>query len=166
MAYTTPTTQAAGTGLSSTAYNTLVNDILFLAYKPFIAARRTTTQSVPNSADTKIGWPTTDRTTNVTLGTDGSTASSRFTPTVAGWYTITANLVWTASFSNYPKVVHSDGSTAVGAQGTSNYGHVSTVMKFNGSSDYVEVFAVQFSGSSQLLASGSRCAMTWERFDS
>ncbi len=165
MAYTTPTTQTAGTGLSSTAYNTLVNDILFLALKPFIVARRTTTQSVANSADVKIGWPTTDRTTSVTLGTDGATASSRFTPAVAGWYTIVVNLVWGASISNYPKVVHSDGTAMVGPQGTSNYGHVSTVMRFNGSSDFVEVFAVQFSGITQNLAAGSRCAITWERFD-
>lgn len=168
MAYTTPTTQTAGTGLSSTSYNVLVNDILFFALQPFISAKRTSNQSIPNNSATKVAWPTTDRARSITLGTDGVTASSRFTPSVAGWYRVDACVQIVVStgvslilLKNGSQDRRVDNVGANASQGTV----LTSYVLMNGSTDYLELQVYQNSGSAQNVTSGSRFTMSWDGFD-
>lgn len=168
MAYVAPTTQGAGTGLSSTSWNVQVNNTLFFALKPFISARRTTTQSIANNSASKVAWLTTDRATSVTLGTDGTTASVRFTPTVAGWYHVDAYVGMVVStgvslilLKNGSQDRRTDNVGANASQGTI----LTSYVLMNGSTDYLELQVYQNSGSAQNVIAGSRFTMSWDRFD-
>jgi hypothetical protein len=105
--------------------------------------------TVPNGVSTKITYDT------KTFDTNNNFASSRFTPTVAGYYVFTSSLGWnTASATTFDMYIAKNGSlsfpdiryynaitTAVIMQGTYMY-------YMNGTTDYVETYAYQGSGGS------------------
>jgi hypothetical protein len=97
--------------------------------------------------------------------TNNNFASSRFTPTVAGYYQV--NSSWQAGFTtSFGGVAfYKNGSlfqygtftpaTSVGVQAGS-----SSLIYFNGTTDYLEVYAYQATGSSQAISTSSS-ALTW-----
>ena len=97
--------------------------------------------------------------------TNSNFASSRFTPTVAGYYQV--NSSWQSSFTtSFGGVAfYKNGTlwqygnfisaTSVGVQAGS-----SSLIYFNGTTDYLEVYAYQATGSSQTISSSSS-AITW-----
>lgn len=164
--WTTPTTKTAGAQISTSDYNNqLVNNLDWLALAPFISAKKSATQSIANSTDTKVIWGTTERVEDITLGSDGSTSNVRFTPGKPGWYLVTANLEWASAVQSYAKVLKNGGLHAGSANTSSAFGLVSTLVLCNGTSDYVEIIASQFSGSAVNLTTTSRVSILWQRFD-
>jgi len=107
---------------------------------PAFAARAATAQSVTQSVTTKIDFGTED------FDTAGNFASSRFTPTTAGYYQI--NTAVTASTNNagdmafffYKNGANITRIDCINAQ--TNYGGGGgIVVAMNGSTDYLEVYA-------------------------
>lgn len=77
----------------------------------------------------------------------------RFTPTVAGYYQITGAIGLTVSASNLLVTIYKNGSEF--ARGNFSAGAnsiVTSLIYFNGSTDYVELYAYQSSGSTQNIA--------------
>ena len=123
---------------------------------PAFLATRTTTQSIPNNAYTKVQFDTEVFDTDSCY--DNST-NYRFTPTVAGKYFVTAQagfenfnntnhrVIWNIYKNGSPYSLVGDMalSTDAGADPTLI---VSTIVEMNGSSDYIELFAYQNSGGS------------------
>lgn len=115
---------------------------------PAFSAYASATQSFTANAITKIVYDTEE------FDTNNNFASSRFTPTVAGYYQINASFYMS---SNMVLVtIYKNGSAYKRGQqnGTANaltQGTVSSIVYCNGSTDYIEVYgyssATQSSGS-------------------
>ena len=106
--------------------------------------------SVANNTLTKLTFDTEE------FDTNNNFASSRFTPTVAGYYQINgciggayATMLCTI-FKNGTE--YKRGVTASGV--TLNQANVSSIVYLNGSTDYVELYTYQGSGSTQTMSSG------------
>ena len=136
--------------------------ILTDTYKPVFFARNNNTQSIPNGVSTKVQY---DDELFDSHGYYDHTTNYRFTPLIAGYYHITANAqlqntTGVRGFdikkngSRYVNVDAHDDSTS--AQSV----FLSTLIALNGSTDYVEVFIYQASGSSRNLSNGTQYAIT------
>ena len=96
----------------------------------------------------------------VTLGSEnydtGSYfSSSRFTPLVAGYYQITGSVDFLAAVSSSIAILQKNGvQNSLGVIGDRS-SQVSDLIYMNGSTDYVELYAYQNSGSSKNLTSNS-----------
>jgi hypothetical protein len=121
---------------------------------PAFSAYGSATQSILNNTATKL-------TLDVeTFDTNSNFASSRFTPTISGYYQIngcsgsfgTTGLVFVSIFKN-------NGEYKRGAQVPLNtsgsLSSVADVIYFNGTTDYVELFITQLSGTTQNITNGS-----------
>jgi hypothetical protein len=109
--------------------------------------------SAYNSAATALSAGTTTKVLFATeeFDTNSNFASSRFTPTVAGYYQLNASVFVSANNAILLTIItqntgNSKSGNAVNiATPSQQCSVVSTIMYFNGSSDYAEVFA--YSGS-------------------
>jgi hypothetical protein len=115
---------------------------------PIFGAWQDTAQTLSTSTFTKLTFTTEE------FDTNNNFASSRFTPTVEGYYLITG--AFGISSMNGPQILsiykngsefkrgslRSDGATASGRHTT-----VSTIVYANGSTDYFELYGYQASGS-------------------
>lgn len=115
---------------------------------PAFSAYSSTATSLPNATFTKITFDTEE------FDTNNNFASSRFTPTVAGYYQVNCNIgISSGTYKNelalykngspykygmYPNSVTSD--TA--------FTSLSSLVYLNGSTDYVEIYCYQTSGGS------------------
>jgi hypothetical protein len=112
---------------------------------PAFSAYASGTTSVSNATFTKVNFATED------FDTNNNFASSRFTPTVAGYYQIScsSNL---ATASSTLVSIYKNGSAVttiggIGILGVTDSGAVITkLIYFNGSTDYVEVYVYQNTG--------------------
>lgn len=109
----------------------------------FRARPATSTQSVSNNTWTKVTLGTEE------FDTNNNFASSRFTPTVAGYYQLNASLFCTNSGGNMTQVrcnIYKNGSDEVWGNLLSPVavsdaiGTVSGIVYLNGSTDYVELY--------------------------
>lgn len=122
---------------------------------PAFRASYTTTTSLSNSVWTKV---TLD---NETFDTNSNFASSRFTPTVAGYYQINAGVETTNTTSTTLVAIYKNGanyaSASSGFQSATidATAAVSDLVYLNGSTDYVEMYAIQISGSTQTVVGSS-----------
>ena len=110
----------------------------------FSAYRSTTNQSISNATATKVQLNTEEFDTNSNFD---STTNYRFTPTVAGYYqingaigfnttTMTLCIIWIyKNGSQYKR-----GNQIAATQSTDSVGVVSSLVYFNGSTDYVELY--------------------------
>jgi hypothetical protein len=109
---------------------------------PAFSAYQSSTQAVSQNVYTKVLFDT------ETFDTNNNFASSRFTPTVAGYYqlnTVLFNQLNTVTDAIYVRFYKNGASYPYGASAVgniNNYASVTlqTVMYFNGSTDYVEVY--------------------------
>jgi len=114
---------------------------------PAFSAQMTTT-SVSNTTWTKVLYGTEN------FDTNNNFTSSRFTPTVAGYYQINANLRYADSIAGtvVQMAIYKNGNlyayVSNGVQNVTRALCVSTLLYCNGSSDYVEIYTYQNSGSS------------------
>ena len=116
---------------------------------PAFRAQANSTTSLPNSTWTKVTLASID------FDTNSNFSSSRFTPTVAGYYQINAGVetsVATATslvgiFKNGALYASSCSGWQSGAVDATPA--VSDLVYMNGSTDYIEMFALQAIGSTQ-----------------
>jgi hypothetical protein len=139
----TEVAQVTSSGITMASGKTITGDITQTTAPAFIAKISGTT-SVSNGVFTKINFD------NELNDTNSNYASSRFTPTVAGYYVIQMSiggLSWSAS--NTPLAIFKNGGwVQVGAL-INGYGTTSGIFYANGSTDYFEAYVYQNTGSTQ-----------------
>ena len=126
---------------------------------PAFSANNTSGQSFSNSTFTKV------QINSETFDTNSNydpTTNYRFTPTVAGYYQINGNVSFVGAASGYARVaIYKNGSDLIQGSGIPNntqiggQATVSGVISFNGSTDYVELYAWQNSGGALALQTGA-----------
>lgn len=90
--------------------------------------------------------------TTITFDTNTNFASSRFTPTVAGYYQINITVTSAGSATGFLQgVIYKNGANYFGGSAVANatFGPVvntSSVVYCNGSTDYIEIYGYQTSG--------------------
>ena len=105
----------------------------------FSASKQGGNQSITQTTWTKITYSTEE------FDTNNNFASSRFTPTVAGYYVLTANLE-TTDFTGYGQMMFYKNGVYYTRAGTTNCSSQaaiptgSVVLYMNGSTDYAEVY--------------------------
>lgn len=131
---------------------------------PAFSASQTTQQSIPNGTNTKVQLQTKAFDTANCF----STSTYRFTPNVAGYYQVNGavafvNFISPATFIQ----VWKNGSEFFRGQriNTTTGEQVSVVMScllyLNGSTDYIELYCYQGSGSSQNIENNPAGTNTW-----
>ena len=120
---------------------------------PTFSAYATTNQTISSSTFTKIVLNAKDFDTNSNFD---ATTNYRFTPTVAGYYQIDASVFYNSSAVSGLGylAIYKNGSNykvSAGFYNTSGYLPltISSVVYCNGSTDYIELYSQQSSGSSQ-----------------
>ena len=124
---------------------------------PAFSAYASATQSVANNTNTKIVFDT------EVFDTNSNFSSNRFTPTVAGYYQISSGLFLPGSATGgavfslyknggeYAQFYRLNMSASLNIMGSG-----SILILLNGSSDYVEMYVSQNSGSTLNVGSGSQ----------
>lgn len=138
--------QSAGTTvmtITSTGVTTQVGAPAFSAYQG-------TLQSISNNTNTKLTINTEDFDTASCY----DTTNYRFTPTVAGYYQINGAVYFANPSQDANVKIYKNGvNWKIGVQGGTGayiYGStVSDIIYFNGSTDYVELYGYQASGTSR-----------------
>ena len=127
---------------------------------PAFSAYAGSTTSITSSVETKVLFDTEEYDTN------NNFSSSRFTPSVAGYYQINAAVRIAVLSSNtvYVQINKNGAGYKIGTllQAAASYSpicNVSSEVYLNGTTDYVEIYVFQNSGSAQNTAAGS--AVTW-----
>jgi hypothetical protein len=122
---------------------------------PSFSAYANTGTSINNTTFTKINFQVEE------WDTAGNFASSRFTPTTAGYYLIQATVQLNGNPNGgWVVVVYRNGSSYKAGTFLPNaniepMAHVSAIVSFNGSSDYVEIFGYQSSGGTRSTLASS-----------
>lgn len=122
------------------------------------SAYTVTAQSFSNSTFTKVQVNVETFDTNSNYN---PTTNYRFTPTVAGYYQVNANISFGGASSGYVQVaIYKNGGQIATGSGIPNNTQIggmamaSTVTFLNGSTDYVEFYAWQNSGGALALQTG------------
>jgi len=130
----------------------------------FSAGLAPSNQSVSASTATKITIDTEDFDTN---GNYDPTTNYRFTPTVGGYYQISAGITTNAAASGTVQALiykngslYKSGSQVILGAATATTVTVSCLVNMNGSSDYVELYCFQSSAAALLVFTNSTAA-TW-----
>jgi len=125
------------------------------ANTPAFFAYQSSTQSVSSGISTKIQFQTEDLDSNNNFD---STTNYRFTPTVAGYYLLTACVRCDSGNAEHFLTIfknNANNRNLFDLQATNVYAmNGSALVYANGSSDYFEVFFFQNSGTSKTTASG------------
>jgi len=116
---------------------------------PAFSAYPSSAQSVTLNVATRVLFGTED------FDTNSNFASSRFTPTVAGYYQVSGGIQITTSFTTLIVYVYKNGASIKLLQYVPTAGAVSGSMLvyMNGSTDYLELYAVI--GITQNLSAGA-----------
>ena len=152
-----------GIGTGSPAGKLDVNGNIYVSGKqitngPAFSAYGSATQSISNTTNTKIAFNTKIFDTNSNYD---ATTNYRFTPTVAGYYLITASIGWNGSATGYTSInIYKNGSNAFngGYVSNSSVGPVvtaSSIFLANGTTDYFEIYGSQSSGGALLGGSNT-----------
>ena len=104
---------------------------------PAFSAYLTSNQSITTSTFTKITFDTED------FDTNSNFASSRFTPTVAGYYQINACVIPVTATSQTVISIYKNGTSfkQISSNSINCTALASSIIYFNGSTDYVEAYA-------------------------
>ncbi|WP_051811950.1 hypothetical protein [Kitasatospora sp. MBT63] len=154
LAVPAPPVRAAGSRLTAPVYGAdVTDDITFLANTPLFIGTQTVAQSIPNNTITSLTLDS--ETVDTYNGHSTSVNTSRYTPTVPGYYEV--NGVYgpaaSASGNRFLLVAKNGVATALGQGGgaaaaATNTGsvQVTDTVFCNGSTDYIEIRAFQNSG--------------------
>jgi hypothetical protein len=128
---------------------------------PAFSANAATTQSISNQTYTKVTLGT------EVFDTNSNFASSRFTPTVAGYYQINAGIFYNTSATTGlgQILIYKNGSEVNGTvsnMSASGYCGLSiaTLTYCNGTTDYIELYTYHAFGTAQNVSSGTTVFMT------
>jgi hypothetical protein len=124
---------------------------------PAFSAYGSALQSIASSSLVKVAYNTILFDTN----SNYDTTNYRFLPTIAGYYLITANFISSTAGSNYPLLISlykngsrfADGSYSIGWASNGGQVNMSYILYLNGSTDYVEIYGYQASGSTLSMGS-------------
>ena len=115
---------------------------------PAFRAYGSGTTSLPNNVSTKVNLATED------FDTNNNFSSSRFTPSVAGYYQVNAAVYVNTAPSFLQAIIFKNGS-AVSAGSHCNQptflSNSSDLIYMNGTTDYLELYAIQASGTTQTV---------------
>jgi hypothetical protein len=149
-----PPDRSAGSRLTAAIYKADVTDsVTFLANAPIFLGAQTIAQSIPNNTLTPLTLDT--EIIDTYNGHSTSVNTSRYTPTVGGYYLVIGMYGPAANGTgNRFLLIYKNGALVTLGQGggpaatASNSGSVQAVasVQCNGSSDYIEVVAFQNSG--------------------
>jgi hypothetical protein len=133
-------------------------EIARLPNGPAFSASASGTTSLPATAFTKVNFATEE------FDTNGNFASSRFTPTVAGYYQINASVQILGTIPNAIISIYKNGSAyKSGAYESASQGDpikgVSALVYLNGSTDHVEVFV--YNGAATTASTVATASATW-----
>ena len=126
---------------------------------PAFSAWGSSGTSLTNNINTKITYDTEE------FDTNSNFASSRFTPTVAGYYQLNANLLLISSASGILGItIYKNGSLLKNGSQIVNSGDyvgaiISALVYANGTTDYFEIYALQNNGSTRTTLGGQ--AYNW-----
>jgi len=122
---------------------------------PTFSAYQSSAQTISSTTYTKVTFTTKEFDTN----TNYDTTTSRFTPTVAGYYQVTTGVGMGAGASSIYLMIYKNGAIAkYGQYPASAYAaNMSALIQMNGSTDYLEVYL--FLGTGQSL--GNTAANTY-----
>jgi hypothetical protein len=170
MASLIPSANASGTGSMtlagpSTNSNQTVNipdttgTMMVSGNMPAFSAYGSTGTTITNATWTKITFDT------ESFDTNSNFASSRFTPTVAGYYQLNASWQSGATTSFAGTAFYKNGTlwqygTFTPATSVGTQAGASALIYCNGSTDYIEIYAYQATGGSQNTTTSSS-ATTW-----
>jgi hypothetical protein len=136
-----------------------VNGPAFSAYAAAIL------QTIPNNAQTKVLFQTEE------FDTNNNYASSRFTPTIEGYYQLNAEVRLDGASGTGEMMIilykngseYKRGTNQSGTQIASSFWamQVSSVVYANGTSDYFEIYVQQGSGGSISVTAVNNTAITW-----
>jgi hypothetical protein len=131
----------------------------------FSAYAEATLQTIPNGVQTKVLFQTEE------FDTNSNYASSRFTPTIEGYYQLNAEvrLDGATGTGECMIILYKNGSeykrgwNSSGTQFASNFWAmtVSSVVYANGTSDYFEIYVQQGSGGTISVTAVNNSAITW-----
>ena len=124
---------------------------------PAFSAYSNANQSITAATATKVSLQL------EVFDTNSNFASSRFTPTVAGYYQVNAAIYFAGSTIQYGLAriykngsVYQSGQFFYVAAGTSDtMANVSSIVSLNGSTDYIELYGNQSGGTSTIMVAGS-----------
>lgn len=153
---------AAVAGSNTVTIPAATGTVMVSGNMPAFSAYSNGNQSVSNNTWTKV-----------TLGfeefdTNSNFASSRFTPTVAGYYQINGMIAGNATVSNPTFVqaaIYKNGAiykrySSIGNAANYQCGTISSIVYLNGSTDYVELYGY-LSSSSAVFSGESSYEATW-----
>jgi hypothetical protein len=112
---------------------------------PAFRAFNNAAQSIPNGVATKVILGVEE------FDTNNNFANSRFTPTVAGYYYITGSTWIPTGVNNlsYQAELYKNGAYRSGSVANNFVSQFSDLVYLNGTTDYVELFVAQFSGTAR-----------------
>jgi len=103
--------------------------------QPAFFAHQTSSQTISSATLTKVTLDT------ELFDTNSNFASSRFTPTVAGYYQLSASIAVNVSTTTGGAYIYKNGASYTSSfNGSMNSSAVSTLMFLNGSTDYAELY--------------------------
>ncbi|WP_042436581.1 hypothetical protein [Streptacidiphilus albus] len=158
--------QVGDTGNAALLNAQLFNGLTFLLNPPLFLAQQSSAQSFASGVLVAMTWPT------PTIDTYGGWASgspTRYTPTVPGYYSVTGTVACVANATGNRDAIISKNGTAIAQVSTlaatvadSTNVQVSTVVYCNGTTDYVEVYGVQRSGTPLTTVTGTtQVSVVW-----
>ena len=130
-------------------------DVMVSGNMPAFSAIQSTLQALSASTFTKLNFQTEE------FDTNNNFASSRFTPTVAGYYQINGSVGCAASGGSLLSYIYKNGSEYKSGSFITNsvlgaVAGVSSLVYLNGSTDYVELYGYQSSAApANTIASGT-----------
>lgn len=150
---------ASGTGtLTIASPNTNSNYTLTLptqtgtvmANGPAFSAYVGSAQSIISATFVKMQVNTEEFDTNSNFD---STTNYRFTPTVAGYYQVNGNIVFSTNITSPQLAIYKNGTNfKVGTNYASGaWANVSALVYLNGSTDYIELYGAHVTGTTQSL---------------
>lgn len=146
---TVPTTNNNQTATLPDATGTVMVSGNMPAFSAYASA---TSSAVSNGVDTKVLFDI------KTFDTNSNFASSRFTPTVAGYYQINTTIRFNGTFTNCGLILFKNGGNAgyLGTTASTSAGIVSgsSLQYMNGSTDYLEIY-VNMTGTGLTVSSGN-----------
>lgn len=147
-----PTSEIPGNFIASALWNaSLYNSILFLASPPIAQYAQTSVQAMASSTVVTMTWPTP---VYDSYGGYAAGNPTRYTPQVAGWYLVVANLGIAPNGTGF-RMCHvlkngsttaSETSLSAATAGFNSVMGVTALVNCNGTTDYFEVQGDQSSG--------------------
>ncbi len=127
-------------------------EVMVSGNQPAFSATMSANQTVTTSTYTKVVFNTEEFDTNNNYD---STTNYRFTPTVAGYYQVIACIYPATAVTAINCAIYKNGNNFKVFGGTTVSSSVSSLIYFNGSTDYIECYAFLVGATPSILSTSS-----------